>query len=199
MSKKRGQGEIFGIALLFVIIVLGIIIYTQIKLVSPQTQENLQTEKEYKILAQSTLNTMLTVSTGCVVERDDESLKDLINYCIAMSSSSSSDPELVCKEGTVSSCTHAKAVSKASLDTLFTGENAIIGNIPYELTFTMPDYLTHSLGNLTISNFDEISVKGITLTKDNYRKLGYKKTPSYPAAWATADSDMRVQLYLYYK
>jgi len=46
LKEKRGQGEIFGIALFFVIIIIGIIIYGRFAALNNLREDNVQKEEK---------------------------------------------------------------------------------------------------------------------------------------------------------
>lgn len=196
--KKKSQGEIFGIALMFVVIIIGIIVYSQVKVLNPNRDADLQSEGEYKILAEGTLNTLLDASTGCYVEQGRDSVMDLVNYCLEFSFSKS-DPEFICDNpiGEVKACSHFLSILNNNLNKLFNSEK--LGPIPFELKVEVPQNPNSVLNNRSITNFGNITLLQKNITLDNYRKEGYKRAPSGLKTWATAQRNVNFELYLYYK
>ncbi len=190
-QTKKNQGEIFGIALFFVIIIVGVILYGRIAAVRNLDEDLTQQEEKYKLLAEGTLNSLLKISTGCTVERDKDTLKDLINFCLD-TSDPAADPEIVCDGTTRRSCTYSLQILEGSLLSLYnTSDN--IGVIPYNLSVKLPDFPQSSL-NAEFNNFDTFN---ITSNIDR-RKKGYKKAPSGRISWATSRRNVNFELYLFY-
>lgn len=195
---KRSQGEIFGIALLFVIILVGILLYTQIKALDPNRDGDLQQDGEYKLLAESTLNTILETSTGCYVERGRDSVQDLINFCMEYSYSGS-DPTYRCEFSStpIRACEHSIKVLNDTLYSLF--NTSTIGAIPFELQIYVPANNQSIMHGTQLSNFGEVKTGSSVVDKENYRGLGFKRAPSGLRTWATAQRNIDMELYLYYR
>lgn len=201
MIKKLSQGEIFGLALVFVLIVLGIIIYAQYKALNPSTEKDIILENKYKIISESTLNSILKLSTGCYVERGRDTVKDLVNYCLE-GSFSGSDPLIFCDSyGTdVPACQTALSALNQSLFIMFTQGG--VGEIPYYLIVDVPRESTSLLSvnsHDNFSNFGTISLNGDIVDIDNYRNLGFKRVSSGLKTWPTAQGNVEFELQLFYK
>ena len=195
--KKRSQGEIFGLALMFVVIIIGIIVYAKIKAINGLDEENIKVEGEYKILAEGTLNTVLKVSTDCYVERNKDSLKDLINFCLA-NEYSGMDAQITCDGDTKDSCGYAKKILNDTMYKLFNSSEGI-GNIPFELKMDIPANNETLLSNITFTNFGDFKYKGQIINNSNRKKFRYKRAPSGLISWPTAQRAIEFELYLYYR
>jgi len=195
--KKRSQGEIFGLALMFVVIIIGIIVYAKIKAINGVDETNTKIEGEYKILAEGTLNTILKVSTECYVERNKDSVKDLINFCLA-NEYSGIDAEITCNGVSRQSCDYAKEILNNTVYKLFNSSEGI-GNIPFELKIDIPANEETLLSNVTFTNFNDFEYKGQTINQSNRRKFRYKRAPSGLITWPTAHRAIEFELYLYYR
>lgn len=201
MKNKRSQGEIFGIALMFVVIIVGILVYSQIKALNPDRTDTYQREAEYEILAQRTLNTMLSMSTGCYVERGRDSVKDLVNFCLDYTYSGN-DPTMDCFNNgeEVKVCAYAKDIINTTLVSLYNkSSSSLVGEIPYQMTINVPNNANTKLSNTTFTNFGEITYRGTIIDDSSYRKLGYKKATSGLITWATSQRNVEFELYLYYR
>lgn len=196
-TKIKSQGEIFGIALLFVVIIIGIIVYSQIKNIKSSDETNLQQQGEYKILAESSLNALLKSSTGCEVERGRDSLKDLINYCLE-NEYSGIDPEIECDGVTEPACQYVKDYLNESLMIIFNSSKGV-AIIPYEVNLDIPANNLSLMANQKFTNLGTFKHKDTILTEDNRRRLGYKRAPSGLISWATAQRAIEFELYLYYR
>ncbi|MDA3856365.1 MAG: hypothetical protein PF569_08970 [Candidatus Woesearchaeota archaeon] len=200
---KKSQGEIFGIALLFVVILIGVIVYAKIQSNSDLNDVDLQTQGEYKILAEGTLNTLLKVSTGCTVERNKDSVKDLINFCLE-NEGYGGDVEIGCDiEGdgileNFPSCAHALNFLNDSLYLIFNSSSGI-GLIPFELIIDVPSYSNSIFFNESRTNLGDISYRGFEVNDSSRINLGYKRESSGRISWRTAQRDVNFELYVYYR
>jgi len=196
-KNLRSQGEIFGIALMFVIIIVGFVIYSQVKALNPNNEINLETEKRYQTLAEGTLNTLLKTSTSCYIEKGKDTIKDLINFCLEVSSVGG-DPEFTCDaKTTIQACSYSIEFLNDTLNTLFNKNG--IGEIPFYMRIDVPDNPDSLLSNITLTNFNNITYKNKIVTENNYHSLGFKRAPSGLRTWATSQRNIRLELYLYYK
>lgn len=197
MMKKRSQGEIFGLALMFVVIIIGIIVYGQIKSVSNLESEDPQVEGEYKILAEGSLNTILEVSTGCYVERNKDAVKDLVNYCLE-NEYAGVDPGITCDSGNVYACSEVIRILNNTMFTLFNSSEGI-GIIPFELYMDVPANNNTLLSNYKFTNFGSFEYKGKIVNESNRRRFAYKRAPSGLISWSTSQRAIDFELYLYYR
>jgi hypothetical protein len=205
--KKNGQGEIFGIALMFVVIVIGVIIFSQIKALSPD--EDTDIKVKYEILAQSSLETVLKTSSGCNVDggSGDDSIQDLINVCLARDSGSNSQAGCdLNKDGdeddigdVIYVCEYAIELLNKSLYNVFNGSDALIANIPFFLDIDLNSDATTTLTLQNITNFGDYNYRGEIVNATNYRDLRYNKASSDLKPWATAQRDIKVVLALYFR
>lgn len=203
MIKKRklSQGEIFGVALLFVVIIIGFLVYVKIKSVSGFENENLKQEGQYKILAEGTLNTLMKGSTGCFVEHNRDSLKDVINFCLENDVYPSYDPEIECDDGFHDACAYAIQLINESLFYLYNNTESSKGlaNVPFEMHMDLPSNQNTFLSNKTFTNFDHFMYRNVVINESNRMRYGYKRAPSGLISWSTSDRNIQLELYLYYR
>ncbi len=181
-TTKKGQGEIFGLALVFVVLILGIIIYSQFSLLNPKYEEDSFKEQRYKALAENTILSIKKVSTKCSVQTGKNSLEDLINYCLSYATSNEHDPDITCDDGdVVNSCEYSFRVLNKTLQSLFekNGDGIANAGYPFSLYIENPN-LNHKVWhNRTITNMHvsdltetpydyEGSTRDITLYVTNY-------------------------------
>jgi len=195
--NKKAQGEIFGMALFFVILVIGILVFGKMTaLKDSQKGDELQTGK-YKIMAEGTINTIISMDTGCVIERDKSSVKDLILFCIE-NSFYNDDVSIDCggSIGTIPACKTARNMINDSLWKAFNSTKGF-GTIPFIFEMDIPANPDSQFSNKTFKN------TGIDNDKEKVklflRRNGYKKAPSGLITWATADRPIQMELFLYYK
>ncbi|MCA9496877.1 MAG: hypothetical protein KC589_08070 [Nanoarchaeota archaeon] len=203
---KKSQGEIFGIALLFVIIIIGIIIYGQIKASNPDEPADLIYKGKYGILAETTLDTLLKTSTGCVVERNRDRIIDLVSYCQENSFFADADPEIYCEgsffqvAGDYPSCSTVVNIINETLENLFNSSDSALGHILYNFSISVPSAPNTKLGTISVDNFNSISITGGgNLNSKNYYRYGFKKAPSGLRSLPTANRNVDFELYLFYK
>lgn len=197
---KKSQGEIFGIALLFVIIIIGVLIYGQIQANKPQREVDVKKEAEYSLLAQSTLNSLKKISTGCQVERGDDSLEALITYCMDFSSNQDDNPQIICNNDEEKlSCSYAIQIINNSLQNIFHNQTPVIGHIPFSIDIFSPDY-GHTVLNGTPNNMNSfISSGNQELNLSNYIQSNYKRVSSGRESIPTQKRAVEIILSLYYR
>ncbi len=205
-SFKKSQGEIFGIALLFVVIIIGVLIYGKIQALNPDNSVDEVKEAKYKVLAEGTLNSILKMSTGCFIERNNDKLVDLINYCVENSRMTYNDPEVDCGDlGVKNSCSFAKELIGSTLHGFL--DSDVLGPIPYKLIVTLPSDRSDIL-NENYSNFGEFMYGDKILVETNeegdenkitYREAGFNRAPSGIRGWSTSKRNIDFELYLYYR
>ncbi len=200
--SSRAQGEIFGIALVFVILVLGIVIFSQIQTLSPKEQVDIVQDEKYDIISEGSLNSILKLSSGCYVERNRDSVRDLINFCLE-NSFSGFDPDIECKiDGSFeikSACSYSLELINNSLKSIFTVGN--VARIPYDLIVDVPrndDSLLNLKNIEPLNNFGNFTFNDELLTSENYRKFGLKRVSSGLKTWPTAQGNIEFELRLYY-
>jgi len=201
----KSQGEIFGIALLFVIIILGLIIYSQFAALDDYTEDEDLTRQQYNTLALNTRDAIMDMSTGCSggrIHGGDDTLADLARVCVTRSSTAHSDPEIECEidgsNQTVGSCSHFKNLLNSTLYNLFNNSNTT--EIPFELHGELDLYGgDHKLDNLTVSNLGELEVGGQTVDEDNYIQQGFRRSTSGYTAIGAGVEDFHIELFVYYR
>jgi hypothetical protein len=181
MVKKIGQGEIFGLALVFVILILGIVIYGKYKALHPDIQKNVFKDSQMDVLAKNTLTSVRYLSTGCDLDSEDDSLQNLLAYCFDFTTSESgSNPQIDCGgPTTVNACEYAIEVFNTTLQTFFrkntTLDKTIIAPLPFSLTFYNDRFPLVGVHNVTLTNIEDF---GLSLNESNssyYLKKRWKK------------------------
>lgn len=196
---KKSQGEIFGIALLFVVIIVGVIIYGQIKTLSPEDQnEKSQKREKYEVLAAGSLDSILSMSTGCEVERGKDTLTDLIKFCEY--TYYGEDPQIMCKNGvSYGACAKTLDILNQTLNRLYNNsEGNGIGQMPFKLEIYTTNNADSKL-NTNISNFNNFKYKSVIITENNYSKNGFNKAPSGLRTIPTAKRNVNFELSLYFR
>lgn len=196
MSNKS-QGEIFGIALMFVIIIVGILIYGQVKSVIDVGDEDNSQKYRYEVLADGIMNTLLKMSTGCDAYKNQDKLEDLISYCEYKWGGD--DPEITCENlpNPVGSCKRTIDILNESLRNLLNSSDAI-GPIPYKLVIFAPSSSSSHL-NVNITNLGSFEYRGTLIDESNYLRNGFKRVSSGPRKVQTSKRNVDFELFLYYR
>jgi len=201
LNFKKSQGEIFGIALLFVILIVGVIIYGQMKTLNPEDKnENSIQREKYEILASGTLDSILSMSTGCEVERGKDTVYDLVKYCEY--TFYGDDPEITCNDGNVyGACNKTLQVLNSTLYNLYnnTDETKGIAQIPFKLIIEVPQNTQSQLNGKNITNFNDFKRNNITINESNYLRYGFSKAPSGLRTTTTLKRNVNFELYLYFR
>lgn len=198
--NNRSQGEIFGIALMFVLIILGIIVYGQISSLSPDRDEESAEGLKYTLLAQTALDTIREMSTGCYVERNKDSVSDLIDYCIS-NSFGDTDPVIECDHGEEMACEYSARIIDSTLSKLFVNtadSDAVIGEIPYTFSIEL-DYDGASLNGLILTEEGSKTEEENEVRKNELRKDRYQRASSGIYVWESSYREVFVDLNLYYR
>ena len=203
---KKSQGEIFGIALLFVVIIIGVLIYSQIKALTPDNDADLDNKYKNELLAQTSLETILKTSSKCNVDGGSgyDSVQELINTCLARAYSNN-DVRLECPErgdsfGNIWVCAEAISILNESLYSLFGNESSsLVKYNPFLLEIDLPNDVSSALTSTEITNFGNFSYRGKIINESNYRKYGFKKASSDLKPWATAQRSIKMTLAIYYR
>ncbi len=204
---KKSQGEIFGVALLFVVIIVAIIIFGQIKIFSPQDMgEKSQKSEKYQEVAAGTLDSILSMSSGCEVERGKDTIYDLIEFC--ENNYDTTDPVISCVDESTEfgACEKTIKVLNNTLFTLFnnTNKDKGVGQMPFKLIISTDDtslVQKKLVGNLTNFGTFKYKINGNveTITELNYAKLGYNRAPSGLSTKNTAKRNINIELWLYFR
>ncbi len=197
--KKKSQGEIFGVALFFILIVMGILIYSKFATNVDDSQLN-EKQKIYEILATNGIISIMKSSTGCFVERGQDSVEKLIDYCLEETFFSGNKAIIKCSDNIErDACIHSKEIINNSLNSLFNTEVHGLGPIPFYLTIQVPKKTNSPFYDINITNFGEIKYKNLTITLNNYRQNSFFKANSGPYPWISPQGEIEVELYLYYR
>ena len=198
-NKKLSQGEIFGIALFFVILIIGLLVYAQIRALNPSISSDQNLDDRYKILAETSKYTILDISTGCYTGRGRDSIKDLIDHCLRNSPNQETKTALFLCDGVTSVNTCEKSLKMLENTLNLTYSENGIGKIPYRMEIRLPRS-PQSIFNTNITNFNQFQTnEGDILSETNYRRNGYKRAPSGLRAWPTAFGNIEIELFLYYR
>ena len=191
---KKSQGEIFGLALIFTILIIGFLIYSKF---SVGTNKDIIEEKqrEYNDLSYSYLNSILEISTLNLEDGTYLSVKDLIKHCLYQTYF---DTDVAYLSNGLDSCEEQQKTIENSLENLFGKNNFNLGPTPYMFKTYVEKNPNSVLHNLTITNFGEIEYDNTTITESNYRKWGFLRANSREI-FDSSQGIVEINLYLYFK
>lgn len=179
---RRSQGEIFGIALFFVVIIIGVIVYANFQAIEQSGETEEFEEKQFEILSADSINGLKKMSTNCEVEQNRDALEDVIRYCFDNARSDEDDPIIECEQesgGTVekSACSYSYEILNTSLHNLFNedSDEALVAPIPFSLELTNPSFEHEQWHNRTITNLGDFGLslnrsKGNFYLDEEYRR-----------------------------
>ena len=208
MFTKKGQGEIFGLALVFVILILGIIVYAQFKALNPDLEKNSFKDGQFDVLAKNTLTSIRYMSTGCFVQSKDDSLQALLGYCFDFSNAPDHDPLITCKDDfgsdfEVGSCSYAMELFNSTLQSFFnknvTEDRTSIAPIPFSLTFTNEHFQLEKVHNVTLTNMYDFGISLNRSSTDYYKKKRYQKANGGFFILPTGKRPVELEFDVYYR
>jgi hypothetical protein len=220
--SKSGQGEIFGLALVFVLLIFSVIIYGQIQASKPTFNEDSLTTTKYKILSENTISSLKKISTPCSVQTGKNTLSDLMRYCMEFADNTQHDPELQCDLGNgdvdVPICTYAFETLNKSIQGLLT-KNGGIGEFPFSLHI-FANGLEHEIWHerviTNINDTDTRSSLGLSLPlfisskeidyismnrsePNYYQNQGYSRVNAGKDELTSGSKSLDFELNIYYK
>lgn len=196
MKIKKTQGEIFGMALVFVLLFLGIMIYARFSALTEKKSDS-QSNVKYEILAEKSLDSILLMSTGCQVEHGKDSLKNLISYCLNSGYSATDNPVISCDDGSHQSCSYAKEIINKTLWQMFNSSSGI-GHFPFEFRMNTTS-VTTLLSNIYFTNFGYVKYRDSTIDTTNRRSFDFVTASSGPASLPTSRRAVQFELNVYHQ
>ncbi len=201
MKKLKSQAEIFGVALMFVVLLVGVIIYSQYKAINPNKKsEKLQDlqQLKYEKLSNNLLNSLLATSTNCYFERNDDSLKGLMKHCL-INTYGGGTATLKCADGSlINTCD--KSIEILSYLTNEVLNNSEFIQTPYVLKLEVPQNHNHFFHNQTITNFGSLNISGDIINETNYFEKGFtNKELSNYYPFGSAQGNVLISLEIYYR
>lgn len=219
----KGQGEIFGLALVFVLLIFGVIIYGQFKALEPTFNEDSITATKYKVLSENTISSLKKISTPCSVQTGKNTLSDLMRYCMEFSDQPDEVPLLDCNvDGngvvTIPVCEYAFETLNTSIQTLLNEEEGI-GEFPFSLHI-FANGLEHEMWheriitNINDSNFqftdilnlpllvssEKIQTISLNRSKQNYYlKKGFSRVNAGKDELTSGRKSLEFELNIYYR
>jgi hypothetical protein len=223
-NSKKAQGEIFGLALVFVLLIFGVVIYGQIQASKPTFNEDSLTSAKYKILSENTISSLKKLSTPCSVQTGKNTLSDLMRYCMEFADNTQQDPELQCDTDNdeiienVPICAYAFETMNKSIQSLL-NKGTGIGEFPFSLHI-FANGLEHEIWHerviTNINDTDNAVSSGlslpllvsskkidyISLNKSNskyYLKNGYSRVNAGKDELTSGSKSLDFELNIYYR
>ena len=192
MAHKKSQAEIFGLALFFVILFLAIIIFSAVSS-KKDTYLTYQKDLEFDLLGTNTLEALLQKDVNCEISRSNNNLRELLRICVR-----DPDETLTCQSGQKNPCQYAKEILKNSASKLFEKSDAVLVNVPYQLTLQLKEDKNHKV-NFNITNLKKYKYLNKTrITRRNYRSYKFQRKTS-TSSIKTTKRQLNVFLEIFYR
>lgn len=167
---RKSQAEIFGIALVFVVLILGVILYSQWNVLHESEELQDIRKEKYDKLAVSSLESALATDTDCDITRYQNSFENLIKYCLTHWETTSR-PQINCGGHTEYACTYSLDLLNKTLNGFFNSSEFV--NLPFIFNIEVPRNSNHPLNNKTLTNFGNVKYRGNKVNKTNLYNYGF--------------------------
>lgn len=197
---KKSQGEIFGIMIFFVLLVLGFFLYSQFKIVYTAEEQDIILENEYKILVDSTMQHIKNSKISCF-NNDEISNIDLLNYCVENTGISFSTYTIDCSPQpyVIETCQTLLNNINASLHELFNGTSPLHSQKPFEFKIIPNNDVKYSHLNVTLSNLNSFNLSTNSSNPNYYLRKRYSKISSDFENIPTNQGKFEFELSFYHK
>lgn len=203
---RKSQAEIYGVALMFVVVILGVVVYSSWseKFGQSESKQDLLKKQSYKRLVTNSVYSIMATSTGCIYEGEKDSIFNVIEYCLANSYSGSSyDPQITCMEPssgfvTRPACELSKDLINRTLLNVFNSSEFL--NFPYVFRITTPQNSRSVFYNLSFTNFGEFEFRGERVDESNFLRKGFSNMVSNDKdVYETSQGNLEIVLEVYYR
>lgn len=180
MYKKRSQGEIFGIMIFFVLLIIGFLLYSEFKVLYSVDEQDVILESEYKLLADSVTQQIKNLEIQCFRDSNIDVI-ELLDYCVDNTGLSYNEYSLTCSvtsTGTIQTCQGFKNIINDSLHTYFNGTSStppIHSSKPFTFRVIPNSDVKYSHLNVTFSNLKDFNLSEDVTNPDYYLRKGYNK------------------------
>jgi len=196
-KRKISQGEIFGMALVFVIILFSLLIYSKVHKASPDNSVFDVKYQELQLLVENSLIATLNMGTDCHVERFSNTVGDLVKYCMMKTYSSANDEAFItCDDGKERDvCAYSLQLINLTLYKFFNSSNYF--DVPFYIYFKTPQSSGSYYDGKNFSNFRWFDNGKLNL--DNLMNKGYLNKVSTRDVYPTAQGPLVIYLNIYLK
>lgn len=197
---RLSQGEIFGIMLFFVLIIIGFLLYSQFKIVYSSEEQDIILENEYKILVESTMQQIKNTQIQCFKDTQISTI-DLLDYCVENTGISFSEYEIDCSPQPyiIETCETLVNSINSSLHQLFNGSTPLHSQKPFEFKILPSNSLKYSHLNVTLTNMHYFNLSTNSSDPNYYLRKKYQKISSDFENIPTNQGKFELELSFYHK
>lgn len=185
LSKKyfsKSQGEIFGIMLFFVILILGFLLYSEFRTVFTVQQQDAILLSEGEIIAQSMIEHLKTIRIECSEDIITDGRR-LLNLCVDHTGLLQREHNTTChiQNLEIEVCSTFLNVMNSSLYSLFNGTSQsqpLHSSKIFTLRVIPSNEIRYSHLNVTLSNLHDHDLSLNSSESNYYLRRGYSRVSS---------------------
>lgn len=204
MNNNRSQGEIFGIMIFFVLIIVGFLLYSQFKIIYSVEEQDIILESEYKLLADSVTQQIKNSQIKCF--RDSQiDVIELLDYCVENTGLSFDEYTLNCPppiSASINTCQAFRNVINDSLYAFFNGTSSIPpihSSKPFTFTVIPSNDIKYSHLNVTFSNLKDFNLSTNPTDSNYYLREGYSRISNDLENIPTNQGSFELEFSFYHK
>lgn len=176
---SSSQGEIFGVMIFFVILILGFYLYSQFQAIYSVDEQNSILETETEILVESVMDHIKTAEIQCFSNRGIDGI-DLLQYCVDNTGITLSEYNISCTIPSyeIETCQAFRNLINSSLHQLFNGtstNSALHSSRPFMFTIIPSNDIRYSHLNRTFTNLAAYNLSLNSSDENYYLREGYSK------------------------
>ena len=176
---NKTQGEIFGVMIFFVLLILGFYFYSQFQAVYSVDEQNSILETESEILVESVMQHIKTAEIQCYSNRGLSGI-ELLQRCVDNTGIAFSEHNISCTAPSyeVEACQAFKNLINSSLYQLFNGtssQNSLHSSRAFLFTIIPSDDVRYFHLNKSFNNLDSYNLSLDSSDENYYLREGYSK------------------------
>ncbi|MFT4244165.1 MAG: hypothetical protein ACMXYB_01775 [Candidatus Woesearchaeota archaeon] len=201
----KSQGEIFGIMLFFVILILGFLLYSEFRNVFTVQQQDAILISENEIIAQSMIEHLKTLRIECYNSRIMDGT-GLLNLCVDNTDLIQKEISITCEKGNppleLKVCSTFLNLINTSLHSLFNGtseQNPLHSPKAFALRVIPSNDIRYSHLNVTMDNLQEFELSLNPSDENYYLRKGYSRVSNEFQNIPTNQGRFEFELSFYYR
>ena len=205
INSSKSQGEIFGIMLFFVILILGFLLYSEFRSVFTIQQQDAILISENEIIAQSMIEHLKTLRIECYNSRVMDGTR-LLNLCVDNTDLIQKEFLITCEKGDppieLEVCSTFLDLMNSSLHSLFNGtseQNPLHSPKAFTLRVIPSNEIRYSHLNVTLDNLHEYELSLNSSDENYYLRRGYSRVSSEFQNIPTNQGRFEFELSFYYR
>lgn len=178
-NMNKSQGEIFGVMIFFVLLILGFYFYSQFQAVYSVDEQNSVLQAETEILVESVMQHIKTTEIQCYSNRGLDGV-ELLQRCVDNTGTAFSEHNISCTTPSyeVEVCQAFTNMINSSLHQLFNGsssQNPLHSSRAFVFTIIPSNDVRYSHLNKSFDNLDTYNLSLNSSESNYYLKEGYSK------------------------